>query len=68
MGQLAREWKASIMSKEGGWLGRLIKGWKAWERKVVSASSDDLRSAAEGLGFAGHAIGSIRISRSGLYQ
>ena len=39
VGQLAREWKASIMSKEVGWLERLMDGWKVWETRVVSDPS-----------------------------
>lgn len=33
---LAREWRASIMGKEGGWLGRLVHGWESWEARAVS--------------------------------
>ncbi len=33
---LAREWRASNMSKEAGWLATLVKGWKTWEGTVVS--------------------------------
>ncbi|WVR09664.1 hypothetical protein IAU60_006739 [Kwoniella sp. DSM 27419] len=31
---LSREWRGSIMSREAGWLGRLVKGWKTWEQRV----------------------------------
>lgn len=36
VGLLAREWRAGIMGKEGGWVRRLVDGWKLWEAKVVS--------------------------------
>ncbi|WVF67352.1 hypothetical protein IAT40_002107 [Kwoniella sp. CBS 6097] len=31
---LAREWRGSIMGREGGWLNRLVDGWKRWEERV----------------------------------
>ncbi len=31
MASLAREWRASIISKEEAWLGRLVQGWKTFE-------------------------------------
>ena len=33
-----REWKGSIMSKENGWLARLVQGWRVWEERVVGLS------------------------------
>jgi len=32
----AREWRGTIMSREEGWLKRLVAGWKVWESRVVS--------------------------------
>ncbi|OCF44515.1 hypothetical protein I317_01587 [Kwoniella heveanensis CBS 569] len=31
---LAREWRGSIMTREGGWLAKLVDGWKRWEERV----------------------------------
>ena len=36
---LARQWRASILSKESGWLGILVRGWKTWESRVGLLSS-----------------------------
>lgn len=36
---LAREWRGVIMTREAGWLGRLVGGWRAWEARVVSDPS-----------------------------
>jgi hypothetical protein len=36
---LAREWRGVIMSREAGWLGTLVGGWRAWEARVVSDPS-----------------------------
>jgi hypothetical protein len=33
---LVRDWRGSIMSREGGWLGKLVEGWRTWEQRVVS--------------------------------
>ncbi|WWC91953.1 uncharacterized protein L201_006905 [Kwoniella dendrophila CBS 6074] len=31
---VVREWRGSIMSKQEGWLNRLVEGWKSWEKRV----------------------------------
>ncbi|WRT69963.1 uncharacterized protein IL334_006954 [Kwoniella shivajii] len=31
---LVREWRGSIMSRQGDWLTRLINGWNTWEKRV----------------------------------
>ncbi|WVQ94950.1 hypothetical protein IAU59_002040 [Kwoniella sp. CBS 9459] len=31
---LAREWRGSILGREGGWLPKLVDGWKRWEERV----------------------------------
>lgn len=33
---LAREWRATVMSRERQWLCRLVLGWRSWEQRCVS--------------------------------
>ncbi|OCF77529.1 hypothetical protein I204_01517 [Kwoniella mangroviensis CBS 8886] len=31
---LVREWRGSILSRQEGWLGRLVEGWIQWEKRI----------------------------------
>lgn len=65
--RMAREWRGSVMSKEGGWLEKLVTGWRDWEKRVVSIAQHLLARHCA-CSWIGPSLSCLGLSRSSLCQ